>query len=105
MYARNVTLRLRANQASDFSKAIETDVIPVLRKQNGFRDEMTLVARDGGEAVAISLWDTKESAEAYGRDAYPQVLESLVDVVDGTPEIVGYEVTNSTFHEIGAINN
>ena len=59
----------------------------------------------GGEAVAISLWDTKESAEAYGRDAYPQVLESLVDVVDGTPEIVGYEVTNSTFHEIGAINN
>ena len=105
MYARNVTLRLKANQAPEFARAIENDVLPVLRKQNGFRDEMTLVARDGGEAVAISLWDTKETADAYGRDAYPRVLKSLVDVVDGTPEIVGYEVTNSTFHEIGAINN
>jgi len=34
---------------------VETDVLPVLRKQKGFKDEITFLAADGAEAVAISL--------------------------------------------------
>ena len=104
MYARNVTLHLKADGAAEFTRRVETDILPVLRKQNGFQDEMTLVAANGADALAISLWDKKESADAYNRDAYPEVLKSLVNVLDGTPVIGGYEVSNSTFHQIAARN-
>jgi len=47
---------------------VETDVLPVLRKQNGFKDEITFLAGDRAEAVAISLWDRKENTDNYSRD-------------------------------------
>ena len=102
MYARNVTLNLKANSAPEFTRMLETDVLPVLRKQNGFKDELTFVGSSGSKAVAISMWDRKESADAYGRDAYPAVLKSLDKVVEGTPTVDTWEVSNSTFHKIAA---
>ena len=52
--------------------------------------------------MAISLWDQKENAEAYNRSTYAQVLRALAKVVEGTPEVETYEVSNSTFHKIAA---
>lgn len=102
MYARNVTLHLKANSVSEFTNTLETDVLPVLRKQNGFKDELAFVAPNGADAVSISMWDRKESADAYGRDTYPAVLKSLDKVLDGTPTVDTYEISNSTFHKIAA---
>ena len=104
MYARNDTLHLKANAAPEFTRTLETDVLPIMRKQNGFKDEITFVASDGAEALAISLWDRKESADTYSRDTYPAVLKTLDKVVEGTPEVENYEVANSTFHKIAARN-
>jgi heme-degrading monooxygenase HmoA len=104
MFARNVTLHLKANQATEFTRMLENDVLPMLRKQTGFKDEITFLAPDSTEALAISLWESKENAEAYGRDTYPAVLRTLERVVEGTPEIDSYEVSNSTFHKIAARN-
>lgn len=104
MYARNVSLHLKANTAGEFTQTLEKDVLPLLRKQNGFRDEISFVAPDRAEAVAISLWDSKENADTYSRDIYPQVLKSLTKVVEGTPKVEAYEVSNSTFHKIAASN-
>jgi len=104
MYARNVSMNLKPNTAREFTQTFEKDILPILRKQNGFKDEITFVAPDGAEAIAISLWDRKESAEAYGRDTYPEVLKSLAKVIEGTPEVLNYEVANSTCHKIAARN-
>src|SRR6266545_5132483 len=68
MYARNVSMHLKANTAGEFTQTFEKDVLPLLRKQNGFKDEISFVAPDRSEAVAISLWDRKENADKYGRD-------------------------------------
>ena len=105
MFARNVTLHLKADKATEFTRTLETDVLPMLRKQPGFKDEITFLATDGNEALAISLWDKKENAEAYNRDTYPTVLQSLERVVEGTPEVDSYEVSNSTFHKIASQQN
>ena len=102
MYARKVSIHLKPDSATEFARTIENDILPLLRKQNGFKDEITFVTADGKDALAISLWDRKESADAYSREAYPQVLKSLAKVVDGTPEVHAYEVANSTFHKIAA---
>src|SRR6266571_6511398 len=99
MYARNETLHLKPNTAGEFTRTLETDVLPLLRKQNGFKDELAFVGSDGAEAVSISMWDRKESADTYGRDTYPAVLKSLEKVVEGTPKVETYEVSNSTFHK------
>jgi len=104
MYARNVSMHLKANTAGEFTQTLEKDVLPLLRKQNGFKDEISFVASDRSEAVAISLWDRKENADAYSRDVYPQVLKSLTKVLEGTPKVESYEVSNSTFHKIASSN-
>jgi hypothetical protein len=102
MYARNVSIHLKPNSVSEFTQTLEKDILPLLRKQSGFKDELTFLAEGGRDAVAISLWDRKESAEQYSRDTYPQVLKGLMALVEGTPEVRAYEVCNSTFHTIAS---
>ncbi len=102
MYAREVSLHLKANAAGEFTRTIEKNILPRLRKQTGFADEITFLAPEGTDAVAISLWDRKENADAYSRNTYPQVLKDLATVVEGTPRVQAYEVANSTFHQIAA---
>ncbi len=102
MYARNVSMNLKPNTAREFTQTFEKDILPILRKQNGFKDEITFVGTEGKDVVAISLWDRKENAEQYSRDTYPQVLKGLARVVEGTPKVHAYEVSNSTWHKIAA---
>lgn len=104
MYARNVTMHLKNDSAPEFTRTFEADVLPLLRKQNGFKDEITFLAPNGQDAIAISLWDRKENAEQYSRETYPAVLQSLSKVVDGTPRVEAFEVSNSTWHKIASKN-
>jgi len=100
MFARNVSIRLKANSLSDFSRTLEKEVLPVLRKQKGFTDEITLSNPDSPDVIAISLWEDKASAEAYNTDTYPQVLKTFADVIDGTPKVQTFEVVTSTIGKI-----
>ena len=102
MYARRVSMDLRPDSRVDFTRTLEAEIIPLLRKQEGFQDEITFVAPDGKQAFAVSLWDSKESAEAYNRGSYAEVTKILSKLVDGTPRVKSYEVANSTFHKIAA---
>ncbi len=102
MYTRNVSIKLKANSAPEFTRTLEKEILPLLRKQRGFKDEISFVAPERNEAVAISFWDKKESAEAYNREKYPEVLKALSKVVEGTPRVETFEVANSTSHEIAA---
>ena len=72
MYARKVSLQLKPNSVAEFTRTIEKDIIPLLRKQPGFQDEIAFVVPGGTEAVSVSLWDRKEHAAIVGaRDATP----------------------------------
>ena len=102
MFARRVSMQLKPNSVAEFTQRIEKDILPLLRKQNGFRDEITFVVPGGTEAFGISLWDTRENAEAYNRETYPELMKILARVVEGTPKVETYEVANSTFHKIAA---
>ena len=102
MFARNVSIHLKPNSSVAFTQHVENESIPTLRKQTGFQGELTFLAAGGTEAVAISLWDKKENADAYARTGYPEVLRNLNKFVEGTPSVQTYEVTNSTFHKIAA---
>src|SRR5438128_1232688 len=102
MFARIVSIRLRPNTSAEFTQTIEKKVLPILRQQKGFRDEITFIAPGGIEAVGISLWDTREQADAYNRGSYPEVLRELNKLVEETPRVQTYDVANSTAHKIAA---
>ena len=102
MFARHVSIKLKPNSALEFNRIIETEILPLLRKQKGFRDEITFIAPERSLAVAISLWDTTGDAEAYDGTGYPEVLKGLSKVVEGTPKVEAFEVANSTFHKVAA---
>ncbi len=102
MYARRVSMHLKPNSVAEFTQRIEKDILPLLRKQTGFQDEITFVAPGDTKAFGISLWENKENAETYNRGTYPEVAKILARVVEGTPQVETYEVSNSTFHKIAA---
>jgi hypothetical protein len=102
MFARRVYMHLKPNSVAELTQRLEKEIIPLLRKQKGFQDEITFVAPSGTEAFGISLWDRAESAEAYNRGTYPEVTKLLATVVDGPPQVETYNVANSTFHKIAA---
>ena len=102
MFARNVSFNLKSNMLSDYTRTFDKDILPLLRKQNGFKDEITFSASNGSEVTAISLWDSKASAETYNTNVYPEVLKTMSRFIEGTPKVKNGEVVNSTFHKIAA---
>jgi hypothetical protein len=102
MYSRHVTFNLKPITREELSQLFDREILPLLQKQNGFGDEMTFIDQDGKQGLAISLWESKESADTYVRETYPQVLKSLSRVIEGTPQVRGYDVAASTFYGAAA---
>jgi heme-degrading monooxygenase HmoA len=102
MFTRMVSMQLKPNTNREFTEKFEKEIIPTLKKQPGFQDEILFVVPGGTEVVAISLWNSKENAETYSRASYPEVLKILANLVEGTPKVRTYEVAYSTFHKIAA---
>jgi len=102
MFVRKVSTLLKPDSISKFSLLMEQEVIPMLRKQDGFQDALTFFAPSQDAVTSITLWDKASNAEAYDRRTFPAVLKMLAALIEGTPKVDTYEVLNSTYHEIAA---
>jgi hypothetical protein len=100
MFAHNVSFHLKSNTLSDYTHTFENEVLPLLRKQKGFKDEITLAGQGGIDVTAISLWENNADADAYNTNTYPQVLKTMARFIEGTPKVQTSDVVNSTFHKI-----
>ena len=103
MFARFVSFQLKPNSSPQFTELLEKKIIPSLRKQRGFKDEMLFIVPGGPEMVAISLWESREDLEAYERAAYPEVTRLLANVVEKAPEVKTYQLGLSTLHKMGSL--
>ncbi len=102
MFARNISIHLKSNMLSDYTRVFDKDVLPLLRKQNGFKDEITLAGPGGVDVITISLWEDKKDADTYNTNTYPTVLKTLARFIEGTPQVHTYDVVSSTF-EMNAV--
>ena len=102
MFARKVSMHLKPDGAAEFIKKMESEVIPLLRKQSGFLDEITLFSQSGKEVYAYSFWENSADAEKYDKATFAQVTKLLSDVIDGALRVHTYMVANSTFHKMAA---
>ena len=99
MFSRVITMHPKSGSATQLTKTIEDQVLPVLRKQEGFQNEISFLSPDTKDAIVISFWDRQEHADAYGRTAYPQVLQSVKSLLEDTPQVKNYDILNSTFQK------
>lgn len=98
MFARNVTFHVKPNQVKEVATKFEKEILPLLRKANGFRDQITM-SRNSDETVGISLWNNKAELDAYTKDTDPQVINILQPFITGSPDVRTYEVSTSTSHK------
>lgn len=100
MFARVVTLLPKPKMLNEFEVTFEKEILPLLRKQKGFVDELLLVTPEKKGMLAISLWEKKEYAETYNRELYPQIEKIVGKYIEGNPTVKTYETEYSTFHKI-----
>jgi hypothetical protein len=89
-FTRNVHSQTKNGEEQEFPTLFEKEAIPMRRTQSGFREELTLVQKDG--SLGIGVWDDRKSADACQTAAYPQVLKKLNHLIDGTAEVKSYGV-------------
>jgi hypothetical protein len=96
MFSRQITMQIKKNWTPEFPKVFEKEVLPLLRRQKGFLDELILLSPNKTEVVAISLWETKEFAEIYNREFYPEVVKIINKYLEGLPVVKTFEVEYAT---------
>lgn len=97
MFARNVSVRLKPAMLNDYTKTFTNDVLPLLRKQKGFQNEISFCNPNSLDVTAISLWDTRENAEIYAKNSFGEVMKLLSKTIEGTPKVRSEDVIQSTF--------
>ena len=96
MYARKLAIQLHQNDVGDFTRVIESQVIPLLRKQPGFRDELVLINPTASQAETISFWNSQENADTFGKGPYAEMLKILATFLKDKPKLQGYYVSLTT---------
>jgi len=96
MFARLMTLQIKENAAEEFPNVFGKEILPLLRRQRGFREELVLVNPSKTEATLISLWENKETAEVYAQETYPAISRLMNKYIVGSPAVKTLEVEYAT---------
>ena len=103
MFTRVVELTTKPGKNEQLSATINDKVLPILKKQRGFVDEMVFVSdKEDSRVLGLSFWKTREDAEQYHRTDYLKVQEAVGHLLDAEPVIRTFEVHTSTTHKIAA---
>ena len=82
---RSVRFDIAPDQNDQFHTLFRNEILPTLKKQDGFKDELLLVKDQ--HVLAISVWDNMDSARKYETTAYPQLDKKLRPVMAGNPTV------------------
>lgn len=94
--ARSVRFDIATDKNDQFHTLFRNEVLPILKKQDGFRDELLLVKDQ--HVLAISVWDDMDSARKYESTIYPQLDKALRPVMSGRPTVETFNYDSlSTF--------
>lgn len=89
LMARSIRFDLASGKSNDFHTLFRNELLPMLKKQDGFKDELLLVKDD--HVIAISLWKNADAAKQYETTTYPMVDQKLRPLMTGTPTVETYK--------------
>ena len=90
MYARLNIMNMRPGQR-EFAEGVADKVAPAMRELKGFRSVTFIGDFENGEIGGLSVWETKEDAEAAG-EAMAWLQELVGDKLKGPPDVKVFEV-------------
>ena len=61
----------------------EETILPKVRGMDGFKGVLSLVDRESGKAISVTLWETEDAMAASEADA-DTVREQSADIADST---------------------
>lgn len=103
MFTRVVEVNTKPGKAKEVCKTIQEKALPVLKSQNGFVDELTLVSTNNPNRVlALSFWRSKEDAQQYHNQQFSNITNLIQNHLDGQPQVETYDLEYSTVHRIAA---
>jgi heme-degrading monooxygenase HmoA len=103
MFTRIVECHVKPERKEDFENQLHNEVLPILQKQPGFVDLITLQPEDGGERqLSLSFWNNKQDAERYQREQYSRIVDTIKPLLKRDPQVQTYKVVHSTAHRIAA---
>jgi hypothetical protein len=100
MFARILDFEVKLEKKEEFVKVVKNQVLPILKKQTGFLEILPFFPEKMREekVFTISLWTTKQDAERYEREWYPQVFD-IVKPFLTKPVVVNYYNLETTLCE------
>jgi quinol monooxygenase YgiN len=103
MHTRVIDIISKKGKTAELCRTIEDKVLPILKKQHGFIDELVMVSEnDPNRLIAQSFWKTRDAAERYVREQYETVLETVLPLLENAPDIHTFGVRISTAHKLTA---
>lgn len=94
MLARVVDVQFQPGTVEEAVKIVRDDILPVIRKQKGFRGQLLLTRADSGKALSLNLWETEADLSAFEiSDLYRELMGRLADVLEGPSAGERYEVS------------
>jgi heme-degrading monooxygenase HmoA len=103
MFTRVVEVTTKNGKAKEVCKTIQEKALPILKSQNGFVDEITLVSTSNPNIVlALSFWRTREDAQQYHNQQFSNVTNLIRSHLEGEPKVETFDVDTSTTHKIAA---
>lgn len=101
MFTRIVEIEAKQGKAKELCQTVEDKVLPMMRKLQGFKDEIVLISQsDPNLVLGISFWNSRQDAERYNREQFPKVTETIRNLCESDPEVKTYDVALSTSHQV-----
>lgn len=96
MYMLHIDGALKQGKQKEFLDAWSSQILPLLKKHDGFVDEILLF--EGGSrtgCVGLCFWNTREQCERYQREGFPKATSFVQHLLDGAPTLRNFEVQAS----------
>src|SRR2546430_13399745 len=101
MFARIVDLVSSRGKTRILNETIQNKVLPTLRVQPGFVDEIVLESDvEPDRFLTLTFWKTREQAELYNQKTYPAVNVVLLASLEADPVVRTFTVARATTRNI-----
>jgi heme-degrading monooxygenase HmoA len=91
MHARSTTIQANQSSIDAGVAAVRDEVLPALRRLDGFVGLSMMVDRESGRCIATSAWQTEEAMRA-SEEEVRSVRDRASEILGGTPEIEEWEI-------------
>ena len=98
MFARKVVASLEPNALPEFINLMEKEILPWLRKREGFLDLIVLAMHGSEEVATISFWNRQADAESWATTCFPEAAKILSRLIHAGPYVKMFDVVSSTLH-------